>query len=632
MTLVPTTLFFFFLLIFFSFRMSEEILIHKIGEEAFSRGSSYADEFNVLTETSKKVAEGMALAIGTAPGLEDAFIKKLVRDNVLYNPNIYGSAIALIPASSPLGRYSPYFYRGPKGMESRSLAGGSYDYTKWDWFRIPLKEGKGSWGEPYYDEGGGNTLMTTYSAPIVRNGRPIGIATVDITLDNLVRRVKSLRVGTNGYAFVVSKKGYFIAHPVKRVLFIKESLWDQEGKAASADLNRVITLLKSGKPGSMEMYDPFRSRESWIVTMPIKSNGWMLAMIFPRDEVLRPLTRLRYSVEAVSIIIVALLVLVILWVTSSALSPVSKLVEQTQRYAEGHFAARLDESRGSREIKKLSKAFNVMGEAIAQKIMELKNSMEKRLALQGELHEKEKERLASEKASRMKSEFIAYVSHELRSPLTVIKGMASTLFGDDEGYLGPEERKEIYDTIESEADRLLVLINEFLDSSRIEAGCPLQLARRETDMGEVLRSIARMLKNYKYFTPEHHFELDIPEALPSLNVDHDKIVQVISNLVTNAIKYSPEGGEIRLSASSSDGKMLVSVADQGVGMDSEQAGKLFGRYERIEREDIKNISGTGLGLYLARHMVDLHGGRIWAESVKGKGSTFFLELPISGKA
>ncbi|MFH0803359.1 MAG: response regulator [bacterium] len=267
-------------------------------------------------------------------------------------------------------------------------------------------------------------------------------------------------------------------------------------------------------------------------------------------------------------------------------------------------------------------------ETVTQKIRELRKSMEEQMALQKELHEKEKERMAFEKASQMKSEFIAYVSHELRSPLTVIKGAAATMLYDTEGTLDREVRAEFYDSIESEADRLLVLINEFLDSSRLEAGCPLQINRRETSIETILKSISRMMKNYKYFTEAHRFEFELAEPLPRLNVDQDKITQVISNLVTNAIKYSPEGGAIKLGAAVKNGNMLITVSDEGLGMDHEQLSRLFGRYERLEREEIKQISGTGLGLYLAKTMVDLHGGRIWAESTKGKGSSFFLELPL----
>jgi signal transduction histidine kinase len=267
-------------------------------------------------------------------------------------------------------------------------------------------------------------------------------------------------------------------------------------------------------------------------------------------------------------------------------------------------------------------------ETVIQKTKELKKSIEAQLVLQKELHEKEKERLAFEKASQMKSEFIAYVSHELRSPLTVIKGAAATMLGDTEGALEREILAEFYDTIESEADRLLVLINEFLDSSRLEAGCPLQITRKETDIAALLKSISRMMKNYKYFSELHHFEFEIAESLPLLNVDSDKITQVISNLVSNAIKYSPDGGAIKLGAAVKNGKMLITVSDEGLGMDQEQLSKLFSRYERLDREEIRHISGTGLGLYLSKTMVDLHGGRVWAESSKGHGSSFFLELPM----
>jgi signal transduction histidine kinase len=256
----------------------------------------------------------------------------------------------------------------------------------------------------------------------------------------------------------------------------------------------------------------------------------------------------------------------------------------------------------------------------------LRKSMEERLRLQQELHENETQRLALEEANRLKSDFIGIVSHELRNPLTTIRGYVQTLAGDSN--LDEKVRHEFYDTIEAEADRMLDLINELLDSSRLEAGRPLTLNARSVQLRPLLERIARSQRFYKFWTSNHRMVCDVADDLPEIETDEDKVHQIVGNLLTNAIKYSPNGGTIRLAAGPKDKGIEISVSDEGLGMNEEQQSRLFRQFERIEREDIERIPGTGLGLFLTRHLVDLHGGRITCESEPGKGSTFTVWLPL----
>lgn len=258
----------------------------------------------------------------------------------------------------------------------------------------------------------------------------------------------------------------------------------------------------------------------------------------------------------------------------------------------------------------------------------LRKSLEERLQLQQELHANETQRLALEEANRLKSDFISFVSHELRNPLTTIRGYVQTLAQDTDDTLDRTVRGEFYETIEAEADRMLSMINEMLDSSRLEANRPLTLCVRSLDVRALLQKIARSQRFYKFWTPAHRMEVEIAPDLPEIEADEDKIHQVMTNLLSNAIKYAPDGGAIRLTAYPLADKIEIAVTDEGVGMTAEQQKKLFGQYERIEREDIKQISGTGLGLYLTRHLVELHKGTIRVESEAGKGSTFFVTLPL----
>lgn len=257
----------------------------------------------------------------------------------------------------------------------------------------------------------------------------------------------------------------------------------------------------------------------------------------------------------------------------------------------------------------------------------LRRHLEDKLKLQEELHEKEMQRLALEEANRLKSDYIGYISHELRNPLTTIRGYVQMLLMDGEE-LGQEARQEFYETIEAETDRMLDLLNSLLDSSRLEAGRPLNLNLRELEIGPLLARLARSQRFYKFWTPNHKLEVDIAPDLPEIEVDEDKVHQIVANLLSNAIKYSPDGGLVRLSAAPHDGGIRITVSDEGVGLTDEQTKLLFGRYERLERPDIERISGTGLGLYLTRHLVELHGGAISCESTPGRGSTFSVDLPL----
>jgi HD-GYP domain-containing protein (c-di-GMP phosphodiesterase class II) len=343
-----------------------------MGHEAHYAALSLANEVDILTESSRKIADGMAHALEIVPELDANFIKNLIKTNVEKNPGIYGSTISLLPGATRLGYYGPYYYRNTKGVNYKSL-GSSYDYTKWDWFRIPMETGKGSWGEPYYDEGGGNILMVTYSAPIFRNNRKIGVATVDISLNNLVHKVQSLRVDMGGYAILVSSKGYIIAHPDKEFLLKKISP-DNAKDFQNRLLKELSALMTINGIRSSTKIDPFTGKASWIITTPIKSTQWTLGIIYPYNEILRSIYNLQYVLGIISLIIAVLMVIFILWISSSTTSPILDLVRQTGHYAAGDFKGRLDETRGPKEIQKLSNAFNVMGGAIEQKIQELRDT------------------------------------------------------------------------------------------------------------------------------------------------------------------------------------------------------------------------------------------------------------------
>jgi len=225
---------------------------------------------------------------------------------------------------------------------------------------------------------------------------------------------------------------------------------------------------------------------------------------------------------------------------------------------------------------------------------------------------------------RMKTAFVSTVSHELRTPLTSIKGFISTLLADTEGYYDHVTQREFYQIIDTECDRLTRLISDLLNVSRIEAGRALDLNPKPVQLPPLIEKVVTAQKSY---TDKHTFKLHIDEDLPVVIADEDKVDQILTNLTSNAIKYSPKGGDITITGHADTSGVVISVADQGMGISKEQQQKIFDRFHRVDNRDTREVGGTGLGLYLVKHLVEAHGGKIWVESEVGKGSTFTFTLP-----
>jgi len=226
---------------------------------------------------------------------------------------------------------------------------------------------------------------------------------------------------------------------------------------------------------------------------------------------------------------------------------------------------------------------------------------------------------------RMKSEFVSTVSHELRTPLTSIKGFIRTLLDDIEGYYDRETQMEFYRIIDTECDRLVRLINDLLNLSRIESGRALDLVLARVDLGQL---IGRVVDSQRSYTDRHEFDIIVPEDLKHVNADRDKLDQVLTNLLSNAIKYSPDGGKITVHAREiDDNKISVSVSDHGIGIPEDQIGRLFTRFHRVDSRDSRKQYGTGIGLYLVKHLIEAHEGEVSVASKQGEGSTFTFILP-----
>lgn len=232
---------------------------------------------------------------------------------------------------------------------------------------------------------------------------------------------------------------------------------------------------------------------------------------------------------------------------------------------------------------------------------------------------------AVKRANEAKNEFVAVMTHELRVPMTSIKGytdmipMVGQLTDQQKGYLN---------IIKSNVDRMTLLVSDLSDISRIESGRLTLEAMDGVRVGEVLNDLLPSLRN-EIEKREHTINIEMPAELPSVRVDPKRVSQVFTNLISNAYKYTPNGGSITIRAYRDNGQVRCDIVDTGVGMTPEQVSKLFTKFWRADDPHVREQPGSGLGLTIAKNLVEMQGGDMSVSSTKGQGTTFSFTMPIS---
>jgi signal transduction histidine kinase len=234
--------------------------------------------------------------------------------------------------------------------------------------------------------------------------------------------------------------------------------------------------------------------------------------------------------------------------------------------------------------------------------------------------------LTSERAiETLRSDFVSTVSHELRTPLAAIYGAALTLRREDVP-LGEPQRAGLLEVIASESDRLARIVNDILWVSRLESG-GMQSRIEQCDGVELARSVVETARHY--VPPSITLGFSAPKRAPRVAADSDKLRQVLTNLVDNAVKYSPDGGKVDLEIGVTGEWLRFSVSDEGLGVPPAEHRRIFEKFYRLDPDLTRGVGGTGLGLYISRELLERMGGRIWVESGGRGGSVFIVELPVA---
>lgn len=227
-----------------------------------------------------------------------------------------------------------------------------------------------------------------------------------------------------------------------------------------------------------------------------------------------------------------------------------------------------------------------------------------------------------EKIEMERRDFVSNVSHELRTPLTTMRSYLEAL--SDGAINEPELGKQFLSVAQTETERMIRLVTDLLQLSRMDS----REYELNTDFVDFVKFFNRIIDRFEMAkSKEITFIRELPATPLYVEIDTDKVTQVIDNIISNAQKYSPDGGSIRFTVTANDGELLVEIKDTGMGIPKEQVDRIFDRFYRVDRARARSMGGTGLGLAISREMIIAHNGKIWAESIEGKGTSIFFTLP-----
>ncbi len=338
-----------------------------------------AGRFEAELSRATKIPEMIALDLENGAFDTESKLEGYLREVLMRNREVFGSCLAFEPYTfNPAKKwYAPYYYWKDKRPEFVQLGTPEYDYFRWEWYSGPKDSDQARWSEPYFDEGGGNTIMTTYSVPFRREGKIWGIATIDIAMSQLIERASRIRVGKSGYAFIVSKQGRFLAYSdTSRILrgTIQE---------VNAELGRRMV---SGEDGFLRTREPAGGRDAWVAFVPVQEGELSLAIVYPESELMAAAFKLQIELLLLGVSGLAVMFVALVFVARSISRPIRELAIAAQEVAAGRLDYKLSPGNATiDEVRHLTFAFNKMTRDLQMRMEELRYTTTVSERLQGEL-------------------------------------------------------------------------------------------------------------------------------------------------------------------------------------------------------------------------------------------------------
>lgn len=469
--------------------------------------------------------------------------------------------------------------------------------------------GERSLSKVYYLDEGSAPYLDLFS-PIRGNNRSvIGVVKIQINLNQLKNELADIRFGEHGYVYVVDNEGRLIAHPSDAFVLERPNLTSRK---------IVLDAIKTNRD-TIDNEEYVNEKNVQVIANAVKIPGlnWVIILEQPESEAYGFLFFIQ-NIFVTTLIGSSLFLLLVAIVLSENLTrPIKKLQKETQQIQKGQIDKIVPIKSGD-EIQSLSESIS----SLIDELLDRESSLERTTTQL----ESANQRLKN--MSKLKDEFVSLASHELRTPMTAVRSylamIADPQFG---GELNKNQAEYLNNALLS-VNRLIQLVNDMLNISRIESG-RLALSVKSVDLLQLVDEVKTEVlprMNELGIT----FTIEVKESLPPVLADSDKIKEVLINLIGNAMKFTPKGGTITVSFVQKEDMIETTVTDTGSGIDQDDLPKLFQKFNRLSNPSTANKpSGTGLGLYLSKALVQLHKGDIWAASEGvGKGSQFTFSLKI----
>ncbi len=462
---------------------------------------------------------------------------------------------------------------------------------------IMAQSGKRYFGEIYQTPDG---PMLTIAAPVFNSlGDLIMVLSGEISLQPLRRIFNSSVLGNTGYVYIVDQNNKIFGSSNNALI--------------GQDLAKTARLKNSAQPGSVETREGLLTKKVVAMSLPMEKLRWQVTAEWPFEDAFYIVTTIRNQLIVFSIAVMILVATMGWLVRRRILGPLATLNLGAQKIGSGNFGYKIKLDTGD-EIEELGNVFNKMGSDLDRHAQELEKS-----------HEKIEEHL--QEINKLKDEFVFIAAHELRAPITVLKAYVAEII-DDQKLMKKMEKSnpyfiEIIKNIDFTKDRLISLLNDLLNVALMEAG-KFKVNAKEIDF---TKTFSPLLKDLERLGDKKKISLslNIKGEIPIIKTDPDRVSELLTNLVSNAIKYNRDGGKVVVTASFADKKLFIDVMDTGIGLSDEEKSHLFEKFWRSD--DARRIEGTGLGLFIVKHIIEQMGGSIACETKKDVGTTFKFQLP-----
>jgi len=377
----------FIFIIIYNYQVSRKLILKETESNALNLSQSILHQVENMLLPAQKIPENLAHILENIPFTRPE-LENFLRIIVLNNEDIFGSCIAYesFAFDPEMENYAPYGYFSGDSVIMTNLATAAYNYRNWPWYLNPQKEGPG-WGEPYFDEGGGNIIMATYSVPFfgpTQEKTFKGVVTVDISLEKLRKMIGSIKIYNTGYSFLLSKEGVFMSHPDSLVV-VKESVFTFSKKHNLKDFEKIGRDMVDGKTGFMQYYSLLLKEDCYLFHTSLNSNGWSLAMVIPEREILADLYSLNRKILIIGILGFIAIFIIIILISGSITRPLEKLAWAAHHIGDGNFDIQMPEINSKDEIGELAGSFSHMQTQLRQYIRNLKDETSARQKIESEL-------------------------------------------------------------------------------------------------------------------------------------------------------------------------------------------------------------------------------------------------------